>query len=148
MRGQEGIKRGSEDKRTGADEIIDCWASSGYSVEGCASLETALRTCMDAPVRTITTYLHPLKWWRRSEWEDGYGRTGGWGHRLMRSTETDKRQEEHHQLPLVENVPTDGWTAQEEVEGRLVGLGDNVRIENCIKSTSCIQNAEKDATYD
>lgn len=39
-------------KRAKANDKIDCWASSGYSVEGCASLETALRTCMDAPVCT------------------------------------------------------------------------------------------------
>jgi hypothetical protein len=28
-----------------------CWASSGYSVQGCAQLEQKLRQCMDAPVR-------------------------------------------------------------------------------------------------
>ena len=27
-----------------------CWASSGYSVQGCAQLEQKLRQCMDAPV--------------------------------------------------------------------------------------------------
>ena len=37
------------------------------------------------------------------------------------STETEQRQEEHHQLPPIENVPTDGWTAQAQVEYWLVG---------------------------
>ena len=31
-------------------ELQGCWASSGYSVQGCAQLEEALRECMDAPV--------------------------------------------------------------------------------------------------
>ncbi|KAF2089732.1 mitochondrial 37S ribosomal protein YmS-T, partial [Saccharata proteae CBS 121410] len=26
-----------------------CWASSGYSVQGCSALEQQLRACMDAP---------------------------------------------------------------------------------------------------
>lgn len=29
---------------------VGCWASSGYSVAGCAQLEQKLRQCMDAPV--------------------------------------------------------------------------------------------------
>ncbi|KAL2349826.1 hypothetical protein BJ546DRAFT_1013981 [Cryomyces antarcticus] len=29
--------------------VLGCWASSGYSVAGCAALETQLRACMDAP---------------------------------------------------------------------------------------------------
>ena len=32
------------------DRNLGCWASSGYSVQGCAQLEQALRECMDAPV--------------------------------------------------------------------------------------------------
>jgi hypothetical protein len=32
---------------------IGCWASSGYSVQGCAQLEQKLRQCMDAPVRLM-----------------------------------------------------------------------------------------------
>jgi hypothetical protein len=31
-------------------DLAGCWASSGYSVQGCAQLEQALRECMDAPV--------------------------------------------------------------------------------------------------
>lgn len=31
-----------------------CWASSGYSVQGCAQLEQKLRQCMDAPVGLAT----------------------------------------------------------------------------------------------
>lgn len=30
--------------------LTGCWASSGYSVQGCAQLEQKLRQCMDAPV--------------------------------------------------------------------------------------------------
>ncbi|KAF2271606.1 mitochondrial 37S ribosomal protein YmS-T, partial [Westerdykella ornata] len=29
--------------------VIGCWASSGYSVQGCAQFEQKLRACMDAP---------------------------------------------------------------------------------------------------
>ncbi|EAT86208.1 37S ribosomal protein mrp10 [Parastagonospora nodorum] len=29
--------------------VLGCWASSGYSVQGCAQLEQKLRQCMDAP---------------------------------------------------------------------------------------------------
>ncbi|RMZ74555.1 37S ribosomal MRP10 mitochondrial [Pyrenophora seminiperda CCB06] len=29
--------------------VLGCWASSGYSVQGCALLEQKLRQCMDAP---------------------------------------------------------------------------------------------------
>ncbi|KAH9862539.1 hypothetical protein IAQ61_009956 [Plenodomus lingam] len=30
-------------------DLAGCWASSGYSVTGCAQLEQKLRLCMDAP---------------------------------------------------------------------------------------------------
>jgi len=40
--------------RTCADmSVTGCWASSGYSVQGCALLEQKLRQCMDAPVRSL-----------------------------------------------------------------------------------------------
>ncbi|CAL5872787.1 uncharacterized protein PFLUO_LOCUS7056 [Penicillium psychrofluorescens] len=29
--------------------MLNCWASQGYSAEGCAALETQLRKCMDQP---------------------------------------------------------------------------------------------------
>ncbi|KAF2657945.1 mitochondrial 37S ribosomal protein YmS-T [Lophiostoma macrostomum CBS 122681] len=29
--------------------VLGCWASSGYSVQGCAQFEQKLRQCMDAP---------------------------------------------------------------------------------------------------
>ncbi|OCK80370.1 mitochondrial ribosomal protein 10 [Lepidopterella palustris CBS 459.81] len=29
--------------------VLGCWASSGYSVQGCAQVEQQLRACMDAP---------------------------------------------------------------------------------------------------
>lgn len=94
IREQEGEKRGPEDKRIGADEIIDCWASSGYSVEGCASLETALRTCMDAPVRTVTTYLHFLEAVEEIRmggwiWKDG--RMGAQANAINRDRQTSRR---------------------------------------------------------
>jgi len=38
--------------RIWADMATGCWASSGYSVQGCAQLEQKLRQCMDAPVRS------------------------------------------------------------------------------------------------
>ena len=33
--------------------VLACWASSGYGMQGCASVEQQLRSCMDAPVRLI-----------------------------------------------------------------------------------------------
>lgn len=33
--------------------VLGCWASSGYSVQGCAQFEQKLRQCMDAPVCCI-----------------------------------------------------------------------------------------------
>lgn len=35
--------------------VLSCWASSGYTTQGCAALEQQLRACMDAPVRC-----HPI----------------------------------------------------------------------------------------
>ncbi|KAI9792854.1 MAG: hypothetical protein M1833_001013 [Piccolia ochrophora] len=29
--------------------VLTCWASSGYSISGCAQIEQQLRICMDAP---------------------------------------------------------------------------------------------------
>ncbi|KAG9917671.1 hypothetical protein KCV05_g11497, partial [Aureobasidium melanogenum] len=29
--------------------VLGCWASSGYTAQGCAALEQQLRACMDAP---------------------------------------------------------------------------------------------------
>ncbi|KAL6702912.1 40S ribosomal protein mrp10 [Coniothyrium glycines] len=29
--------------------VLGCWASSGYSIQGCALLEQKLRQCMDTP---------------------------------------------------------------------------------------------------
>ncbi|OJJ47758.1 hypothetical protein ASPZODRAFT_29592, partial [Penicilliopsis zonata CBS 506.65] len=29
--------------------VLNCWASSNYSVEGCAAFEEQLRQCMDSP---------------------------------------------------------------------------------------------------
>ncbi|GAB1192101.1 hypothetical protein BDV32DRAFT_120847 [Aspergillus pseudonomiae] len=29
--------------------MLSCWASAGYTAEGCAALEQQLRQCMDAP---------------------------------------------------------------------------------------------------
>lgn len=42
-----------------------CWASSGYSAQGCVALEQSLRACMDAPVRfsiflPSLSSIHPL----------------------------------------------------------------------------------------
>ena len=47
------------------------------------------------------------------------GRTPRWDGWLMdyATTETEGCQEEHYQLPFVENVPADCWTEEEEVKG-------------------------------
>jgi len=31
-------------------QLLGCWASSGYTIEGCGKLEEALRSCMDTKV--------------------------------------------------------------------------------------------------
>lgn len=42
-----------------ADQLpIGCWASQGYSVAGCAALESQLRACMDAPVCPTSSNAH------------------------------------------------------------------------------------------
>jgi hypothetical protein len=33
-------------------QLLGCWASSGYTIEGCGKLEEALRSCMDNKVCT------------------------------------------------------------------------------------------------
>jgi hypothetical protein len=33
-------------------QLLGCWASSGYGIEGCGKLEEALRSCMDNQVQT------------------------------------------------------------------------------------------------
>jgi hypothetical protein len=51
-----------------ADGNLGCWASSGYSVQGCAQLEQTLRECMDAPVcESLLSILnrHHGSWIRR-----------------------------------------------------------------------------------
>ncbi|KFY88662.1 hypothetical protein V500_06203 [Pseudogymnoascus sp. VKM F-4518 (FW-2643)] len=85
--------------------VLTCWASSGYSVAGCTALETSLRACMDTPV----SYSR----FRR------IGRTPRWDVWLMdpATTETEGCEEEHYQLPFVENVPPDCRTEEEEVKG-------------------------------
>lgn len=35
-------------------QLLGCWASSGYGIEGCGKLEEALRGCMDTKVGIIT----------------------------------------------------------------------------------------------
>lgn len=37
--------------------VLGCWASSGYSAQGCQQLETSLRACMDARV-SLAYFLH------------------------------------------------------------------------------------------
>lgn len=44
-----------------------CWASSGYSVQGCAQLEQKLRLCMDAPVCLPPDHLDAVVLTPRSE---------------------------------------------------------------------------------
>ncbi|KAM0716470.1 hypothetical protein Q7P37_007915 [Cladosporium fusiforme] len=39
--------------------VLGCWASSGHTAQGCAQLEQALRTCMDAKVKQQESYLLP-----------------------------------------------------------------------------------------
>lgn len=46
-----------------------CWASSGFSVQGCSGLEQQLRACMDTPVRRLRAICHSLG--------DGHGIEGG-----------------------------------------------------------------------
>ena len=36
-----------------------CWASQGYSTQGCAALEQQLRACMDAKVRWHLSFYRP-----------------------------------------------------------------------------------------
>jgi hypothetical protein len=67
---------------------IGCWASSGFSVQGCAQFEQKLRACMDAQVRSLS---------------QNFG-IGPEYHHSMESanispSETYSCKEEHYQLP-------------------------------------------------
>lgn len=51
--------------------------------------------------------------------------------------ETNEPEEEYHQLPFVENVPTDGWTTQEEIDeqaecSKESGKSEHLRLEGDI----------------
>ncbi|RDW64965.1 hypothetical protein BP6252_10616 [Coleophoma cylindrospora] len=70
--------------------VLTCWASAGYNIAGCASVETQLRACMDEKRRTATNGT-PI------------------------GTETHEPEEEHDQLPPVENVPQYCWSTEAEV---------------------------------
>jgi hypothetical protein len=79
-------------------DCIGCWASSGYSVQGCAQFEQKLRQCMDAPVRSPTSvYQHKVK--------------------LTRPLAKPQHEEEQHQLPSLENVPQDCGSSQAQLNG-------------------------------
>lgn len=66
------------------ENAIGCWASSGYTAQGCAQLEQSLRACMDARVC------------------QAFRRHGVY--MLMLGTETRKAEEELYQLPSLTNV--------------------------------------------
>lgn len=68
-------------------------------------METSLRACMDKPVS-----------YPRFQRIGHAPRLDGW---LMNyaTTETKGCEEEHYQLPFVENVPPDHRTKEEEVKG-------------------------------
>jgi hypothetical protein len=74
-----------------------CWASSGYTAQGCAALEQQLRACMDAPVcfgRPIST------------------------HDLSDSSplaESRTNKEEFHQLPSLEIISPNHRSAQAQL---------------------------------
>jgi hypothetical protein len=79
-----------------ADKLFaGCWASSGYSVQGCAQLEQKLRQCMDAPV--CPNCGNSTK------------------HALTVPPAQSESEEEQHQLPSLENVPEYHWTSQAEL---------------------------------
>ncbi|KAI9043346.1 mitochondrial 37S ribosomal mS37 domain-containing protein [Aspergillus affinis] len=103
--------------------MLSCWASSGYTSEGCLALEQQLRQCMDAPVRVLlrieSIYSNPrpipralLPKFRSTDEQ-----------MLTRSSSDDTEKEElrhkHYQLPPHENVPQGCWTEEEELD---VGL--------------------------
>jgi hypothetical protein len=74
-----------------------CWASSGYTAQGCAALEQQLRACMDAPVRfgrLISTHDHSDSNLVAESWTN---------------------QEELHQLPSVETIPSNHRSTQAEL---------------------------------
>lgn len=56
--------------------VLGCWASSGQAAQACASMEQALRVCMDAKVRLSRTYIPELT--------------------LTIATEAEEHEEEYH----------------------------------------------------
>jgi hypothetical protein len=73
------------------DPDSGCWASSGYSVQGCAQFEQKLRQCMDTPVSANT--LSNIS-------------------KANISAEECKPEEKQHQLPSFADVSEDYRTAQ------------------------------------
>jgi hypothetical protein len=88
---------------------IDCWASSGYNVQGCAALEQQLRACMDAPVGSRVTITIHLYGEENSSGKLDLTLTAPW------ISEASAREEEHNQLPSLETVPKTYRTAQTKV---------------------------------
>nr|POE74721.1 hypothetical protein CFP56_37252 [Quercus suber] len=76
-----------------------CWASQGYSAEGCAALEQSLRACMDAKVRRNAVRV-----------------AGPFGAALLRSrdAETGDEQEEQCQLSSLALLSTNDRSSQTE----------------------------------
>lgn len=95
-----------------ANEETACWASSGYSVAGCAVLESSLRACMDAPVCGDSSS-------HSKELSRGCGGSLEFtiiSHaNISAVAETQRREEEHNQLPPLANVSQDGRAPEAEV---------------------------------
>lgn len=47
--------------------MLGCWASAGYSAQGCVMLEQALRTCMDTQVCFFVFFLNSFEGGRLRE---------------------------------------------------------------------------------
>lgn len=83
-----------------------CWASSGFSVQGCAGLEQQLRACMDTPVGQWRSFCGvscgPLETLaaRRSLW----GSRSDADEFCLTYTEAEDAEEEYDQLPSVQTV--------------------------------------------
>lgn len=114
--GDDGPQTAEKGKRWANKSTTGCWASSGYSVQGCAQLEQKLRQCMDQPV----CHSHGLDM----------------EHALTPHTARQEPEEEQHQLPPVEDVPQDHRPSQAKLGGSRIAAHRTLY-------TTCIPTARR-----
>jgi hypothetical protein len=97
--------------------VLGCWASSGYSVQGCAQFEQKLRQCMDSPVcyTPLSRYAN--------------------GQRAHVFAEKPKHGQEQHQLPSLPHVSQDRRSTQARLVASIPPCP--ILYSTCISTVEC-----------